>query len=195
MKRDLQVSRIALWILLYGVLLGQTYRYLSGTVFYGEYVHWTGLHATHLLLIVMAITPLRRVLPHVGFVRWLVANRRDIGVAVFGYASAHTLAYLYRHLGLAEIIDDAGTVGILAGWLALLVFLPLALTSNDYSVRTLKGRWKSLHRIVYVGALLTIVHWVLTAFDPTTSYVYLAVLFVLFGLRAVWSFGAKSTSS
>lgn len=183
MQRDSRLPRVALWLALYGILLAQTWRYLDGTIFYGEYLHWTGLQATHLLFIALSATPLRRLFTRARWVRWLVRYRRDIGVAVFAYAAAHTIAYLQRDPVLTEIIADATTAGILTGWLALLIFLPLAITSTDYSVRKLGRRWKALHRLVYAGALLTLAHWVLTAFDPTTAYVYLAVLLVLLGSR------------
>ena len=184
MKTNQQVPRLALWIVLYGVLLAQTWRYLDGAIFYGEYLHWTGLQATHLLFIALLATPLRRLFTTARWTQWLVRYRRDVGVAVFAYAAAHTCAYLLREADPAQIIADAMTAGILTGWLALLIFLPLALTSNDYSVRRLRRRWRTLHRLVYAGALLTLAHWVLTAFDPTIAYVYLAVLLVLLGARA-----------
>lgn len=184
MKRGARVSQAALWLLLYGALLVQTYRYVDDVIFYGEYIHWTGLQATHLLLIALAITPIRRLLPGAGWMQWLLLRRRDIGVAVFAYAAAHTIAYVWREPVLAEIIADALTAGMLTGWLALLIFLPLTATSNNPAVRKLGRRWKALHRFAYVGALLTLAHWVLTAFDPTTAYVYLGVLVVLLGSRA-----------
>ena len=185
MTPDPRVPRVALWIILYGVLLVQTWRYSDGAIFYGEYLHWTGLQATHLLFIALLATPLRRLFSNARWTQWLVRYRRDVGVAVFVYAAAHTIAYLQREPVLAQIIADAMTAGILTGWLALLIFLPLAMTSNDWSVRRLARRWKTLHRFVYAGAGLTLAHWALTAFDPTTAYVYLAVLLLLLGLRVV----------
>ncbi len=184
MRRGPRVSQGALWLVFYGALLAQTYRYSSGAIFYGEYLHWTGLQATHLLFAALLITPVRRLFPKAGWSQSLLLRRRDIGVAVFAYATAHTLAYLWREPDLAEIFADALTAGILTGWLALLVFTPLAATSNDFSVRKLGQRWKVLHSFVYAGALLTLAHWALTAFDPTTAYVYLVVLLALLGLRA-----------
>ena len=61
--------------------------------------------------------------------------------------------------------------------------LVLAATSNDAAVRSLRARWKWLHRAVYVAAALTFGHWVLTAFDPTTAYVHLGILAALQALR------------
>lgn len=140
MTRQVRFTHIALLFALYGALLYQTYRYQGDVIFYGEYIHWTGLQATHLLFVALAVTPLRRMFPQSNVVRWLAARRRVIGVAVFVYAAAHTIAYLIRQPGLQEVLVDGTTIGIMTGWLALLIFLPLAISSNDYSVRVLKGR-------------------------------------------------------
>lgn len=195
MTSTVPVSRLAVWVVLYGILVGQTYRYQTDVVFYGEYVHWTGLHATHLLLIALVITPLRRLLPRVRWIQRFSTFRRDIGVAVCAYSVAHTIAYLHRQPGLQEIVDDAVTPGFLAGWIALVVFLPLAATSNDYSVHRLGRNWKRLHSIVYGGAILTMMHWIITAFDPAKGYLYLAVLLLLLGLRAIRPNAASKTGS
>lgn len=185
MNRHALVSRTAVWAVLYGALFAQSYRYANGAIFYGEYLHWTGLQATHLLILALAVTPLLRWFPTVRWIRWLAAMRRDFGVAVFGYAVAHTIAYLLHEPSLQDIISDSVTPELLTGWVALIIFVPLAITSNNYSVRNLGKRWKLLHRLVYVGALLTLAHWILTAFDPTSAYVYLAVVLSLLALRAV----------
>jgi sulfoxide reductase heme-binding subunit YedZ len=103
-------------------------------------------------------------------------RRRDFGVASFAYAAGHTVIYLADKASPATILAEAGQPGLLAGWLALALFVPLAVTSNDKAVRALKRSGKRLHRLVYPAALLTFLHWALTAFDPTTAYLPLAVL-------------------
>ncbi|MEX2458656.1 MAG: hypothetical protein WD770_06685, partial [Actinomycetota bacterium] len=60
-----------------------------------------------------------------------------------------------------------------------LIMLALALTSNDASLRRLGHGWKILHRAVYVAALLSFAHWVLSAFNPTPGYIHLGVLAAL----------------
>jgi sulfoxide reductase heme-binding subunit YedZ len=54
--------------------------------------------------------------------------------------------------------------------------LPLALTSNDVSVRRLGHAWKTLHRLAYIGAVLTLAHWYFAAFDPTPGLIYFGLL-------------------
>ena len=69
------------------------------------------------------------------------------------------------------------------GWLALVVMLVLAATSNDASVRRLGRRWPLLHRTVYAAAALSFVHWILSAFDPVPGYIHLGVLAGLEAIR------------
>lgn len=170
------------WLLLAlpGAVL--TYRYATGATFYGEYLHATGELAVRLLILAMAVTPLKVVLPSAAWLRWLARRRRYVGVAAFGYSLLHAGAYLERQ-ALATIIEEAGQLALAAGWIAFIVMLVLAATSNDAAVRSLRARWKWLHRAVYVAAALTFAHWVLTAFDPTTAYVHLGVLAALQALR------------
>ena len=178
------IARIV-WLILAAPLAVITSLYLTGDWFYGEYVQATGDWATKLLMLAMAITPLRHMFPRAPLLVWLQRQRRFIGVAVFGYAVAHFLAYLFK-LGAAErIVSEALEPGMLAGWVALLLFVPLAVTSNDLSVARLGRRWKHLHRLIYVAALLTFLHWILLAFDPIEGFVHAGILFALEVYRLV----------
>ena len=177
--------RATIWIALLIPLLLQLQGYLSGTAFYGETLHRTGEVAVWLLLLVLAVSPVRRLFPKATWSAWLLRVRRDLGVATFVYGLAHTLIYLERKADLARILREAADPGILVGWLALLGMLILAITSNDRSVRWLGGRWKGLHRLVYGVALLSGLHWVLTAFDPTVGYLHLGLLGVLLLSRGI----------
>ncbi len=78
---------------------------------------------------------------------------------------------------------DAVEPGLFAGWLAFVVFVPLAVTSNDRSVRWLRHQWKRIHRWVYAAALLTFAHWLLVAFDIVPGLIHLFVLGALEGYR------------
>ena len=185
--------RAALWVVLIIPLLVQTHRYLTGSAFYGEYLHWTGHWSVWLLLLVLAVTPLRKLLRRLAWSSWLLKARRDLGIATFLYAAAHTIAYLVRKADLSRILSEATDPGMLIGWVALLGMLLLAATSNDRSVRRLGGRWKALHRLIYAVALLSVGHWILTAFDPAIGYVHLALLLLLLLVRGV--LGSKRLSA
>ena len=149
--------------------------YASGRLFYGELIHASGEWSIWTLMLALAVTPLRRMFPRQRWTAWLVPRRRYFGVASFGYALLHAAVYLARQGDWPKILEQAMEAGILTGWLAFALFVPLALTSNDASVRRLGPAWKRLHRAVYAAAALSFAHWILVAFDPTPAFVYLGV--------------------
>ena len=178
-----RLVRPVVWLVVFGVLGVQLYRYAVGGLFYGEILHWTGLGSVLWLLLALAATPLRRIFPGFSWSSALLRVRRDLGIATFVYAASHTLVYLFHKRDLELIAKDSLTWGMLTGWLSFLIFLPLAITSNNYSVRRLGNRWKNLHRLVYAGTVLALAHWIGTAYDLTTAYVCLAIVAVLLAAR------------
>ncbi len=159
--------------------------YQQETVFYGELIHATGDLALQLLIVTLAITPLGLWFPGTVLVRWLKSRRRHLGVASAAYSLLHTLVYIERRPELGYILEQAAEIAMWSGWLALGIMMVLALTSNNYSVRLLGRSWKRLHRLAYAAAALTLLHWILTAFDPSTAYVYLGILGVI-ELARLW---------
>ena len=148
--------------------------YSAGWLFYGEVVHASGEWAMRFLLAALAVTPLRRIFPSYAWTAWLLPRRRYLGVAAFAYTVLHAAVYLQR-IDLPRILAEAAEAGLLTGWIGFALFLPLAITSNDASVRRLGGAWKTLHRLVYAAAAASFAHWILVAFDRTTAYAYLAI--------------------
>jgi sulfoxide reductase heme-binding subunit YedZ len=143
----------------------------------------TGLTALRLLVISLAITPLRKLYPRLS---WLIKFRRLLGLFAFFYASVHFMAYigLYSYYDVHGMVQDILkrrfiTVGVLA-WLLL---VPLVLTSTTGMIRRLGGkRWNQLHKLVYVSVCLGILHYwwqvktgVLT---PLTITLIMAALFI-----------------
>lgn len=180
-------SRPLLWLALAlpGVWIAWRWMATPDRYGFGHAIGDTGDWAAWLLLLALAVTPLRLMVGRRAFTTWLLRRRRDIGVASFAYAAGHTTIYLVDRASLAVIFQQAGDAEMLAGWLAFLLFMPLAATSSDVAVRALKRSWKRLHRLVYPAAILTVVHWVLAAFDPLTAYLYLAGLVLLELVRIV----------
>ena len=123
-------------------------------------LHPSGEFSARFMIIAMMLTPLVMLAPNVRAFRWLMARRRAIGVAAFAYAALHTLAYVLREGTLAKIIAELPQPGIWTGWLAFVLFVVLAVTSNDASLRWLKTSWKTVQRFVYPAAVLTLAHWV-----------------------------------
>lgn len=184
-----------LWLLLSAPAAWWSARYLTGAITYGELIHASGDLAAKLLIITLAVTPLRLMFAKARWPLWLLRRRRDLGVASFGYALLHTVAYLERKASLALIAQEAADPGLWTGWAAGFIFALLAITSNNVSVRGLGRWWKRLHRLVYLGAALTFAHWALTAFDPVPAFLHIGVLVLLEFVRValVWR-RARSSS-
>lgn len=161
------------------------YDYSAGTLTYGEFIHASGDWSARLLLAALAVSPVRMLMPRARVSRWLLARRRDLGVATFCYAALHTLVYVARKADFNLIVTEGAGVELLTGWLALVVFATLAITSNDASVRMLKANWAALHRLVYLGAILMFAHWILTAFDPLTGLIYSGIFILIVAARIV----------
>ncbi|MGR6870952.1 sulfite oxidase heme-binding subunit YedZ [Pseudomonas sp. HK3] len=119
-------------------------------------VHTLGLWAMSFLFIVLSVRHLKR---------WLKINlqpvRRRLGIATFVYALLHMLAYTALILGF-EFSELAADIQkrpyILVGALAIMLMLPLAVTSTKGWQRRLKRKWKTLHLLVYPVAILVLIH-------------------------------------
>lgn len=122
-------------------------------------IHGSGEFAARFMIISMMATPLLLLTKGSRFARWLRANRRYFGVAAFGYAVLHTLAYVLVEGTVDKVLAEATEFDMLTGWLAFFIFIPLAATSMDYAVRRLGTWWKPLQRWTYGAAVLTLLHW------------------------------------
>jgi sulfoxide reductase heme-binding subunit YedZ len=148
--------------------------------------HMTGWWALAFLMITLAVTPLRRLLD----MPWLLRLRRMLGLYACFYASLHFLTWLVvdQFFDWEAIIKDiAKRPYITVGFTAFLLLLPLAATSTNAMVRRLgAARWQSLHRLVYVIAILGVVHfWWLVKKDIREPAVFALILIVLLGARLV----------
>jgi sulfoxide reductase heme-binding subunit YedZ len=174
--------RLLVWTLLAAPGLWWTVAYASGRGYYGEYLHATGHLGAQLVVAALLVTPLTRCIPPGPQATWLKRCRRYLGVAAFAYAAMHTLAYCLRQPA-PRIAEEAASLPVGSGWVAFAILLVLAATSNDWSVRRLGRRWKTLHRSTYAAAALTFAHWALTAFDPSGAIAWLLLLVVMEALR------------
>lgn len=139
-------------------------------------------HATlRLLVISLAISPLRKLVPRLN---WLIKFRRLLGLFAFFYATLHLMTWiaLYTSFDLnAMLTDIAKRRFITMGMAAWLLLLPLAATSTNWSIRKLGGKnWNRLHMLVYAAAVCGVIHywWQLKpgVLSPLTITVVLAVL-------------------
>jgi sulfoxide reductase heme-binding subunit YedZ len=149
-----------------------------------------GQWGLRMLLITLAVTPLRDWFD----AAWLIQLRRMLGVFAFFYVLMHFLTWLIldQDLYWAGILPDiARRPFITIGFLALLLLIPLAVTSTNGMMRRLGRRWKTLHRSIYLIVLLGIWHyyWQVKA-DVREPLLYLAIALVLLGWR-LWKMRAR----
>ncbi len=145
----------------------------------------TGEFAARFMIIAMMITPLRMMFPKANWLLWLARRRRYLGVAAFGYALLHTLLYIVDMGSLQLMLDEFFAIGIWTGWAAFVLFVPLAITSNDWSQRIMLSRWKQLQRLVYPAAVLTLVHWIFVHNNLGPALVHFIPLALLEAYR-IW---------
>ena len=149
---------------------------------YDMLMHATGEFAARTLIIALIATPIAILFPKGMVSKWLLRNRRYFGVAAFGYTFLHTLFYLIE-IPTEKIVAECLELGMLTGWIAFIIFIPLAVTSNDASVRWLKEKWKPLQRWVYLAAILTFAHWVFIEYHWKPAVVHFAPVLLLQVLR------------
>lgn len=146
------------WLLLALPSIPMTMGFLSGADA-ERLLHPTGEFAARFLIIAMIISPFRLMFPHNRFWLWMMRRRRYFGVAAFCYALAHTVLYIVDLGSIAAVLGEALELGIWTGWLAMFIFIPLAITSNDWAVKRLGRNWKRLQQTVYIAAIATLLHW------------------------------------
>ena len=150
-----------------------------------------GNWSLRLILITLAVTPLRRI---TGW-NWLVRFRRMLGLFTFFYVLMHFLTWLILDQGLlmAAILEDlTERPFITIGFSALLLLTALALTSTNAARRRMGRRWQQMHNLVYVIGILGVWHyWWQVKKDITEPLVYAAILAVLLGSRLWWKWRAQ----
>ncbi|MBA4307223.1 MAG: iron reductase [Sphingopyxis sp.] len=158
-------------------------RYASGDLIAMDMLHPTGEWAARLMIFAMVLSPLVSLLGPKPWLNWLVQRRRALGVAAFVYSVLHLVFYLIDMGNLVDILAEFWALGIWTGWAAMLLFVPLALTSNDASMRRLKAGWKRLQRLVYPAAVLVLVHWIFIHNNLIPALVHFVPLVLLVGAR------------
>jgi sulfoxide reductase heme-binding subunit YedZ len=172
-------SRIVFWLLLALPGAFAASDFAVGARDAMDMLHPTGEWSARLLIVALAITPLRGLTRGAAWVRWLAARRRWIGVAAFLYALAHLVFYVIDMGSLDMILGEALLLGIWTGWAAFFAMLAMALTSNDAAMRWLQAGWKRLQRLAYPAAVLTLVHWLVVHDGLVSALLHAAPLVLL----------------
>jgi len=149
-----------------------------------EFEHLLGIWALRFLLATLAVTPLRD-LTGVNLLPW----RRALGLLAFWYVVMHFLTYMIldQNLNLSDILTDiTKRPFITIGMACLVLLIPLAATSNRFSIRRLGSRWNRLHRLVYLIVLGGAVHYTMAVKVVTAEpFIYLLLAATLVGYRLI----------
>lgn len=176
--------RVLLWVLLaIPALLTAARHLLLADAPLAELLHPTGEWSARLLILALALTPFSMIVPGSSFVRWLLRQRRAIGVAAFFYALAHLILYVVDMGTIALMLDEIGALGIWTAWVAFLLMLAAALVSNDPAMRALGRSWKQIQRLAYPAALFTLAHWMFVHGGTMAALANFAPLIVLQAVR------------
>ena len=148
-----------------------------------EMIHSLGLWGLRMLLITLAVTPVRQLTGLLALTRF----RRMLGLFAFFYVLMHFLTYAILDQGLliSAIVEDIlERPYITLGITALLLLIPLAVTSTKGMMRRLGRRWQKLHRLIYPIATLGVWHfyWQVKK-DILEPLVYALILALLLGFR------------
>ena len=143
--------------------------------------HEYGEIALQLLIIGLCVTPLRRF-----FGINLVKFRRTFGMLAFTYVTLHLLVWAFLDVQTLDrvIADIIKRPYITIGMAGFLLLLPLAITSNNWSVRKLGPKWRQLHKLTYAAVILGGVHYIwLVKGIQLEPLIYMAVIIALLSLR------------
>jgi len=147
--------------------------------------HEIGELALKLLIVVLAITPLRN-MSGVNLVKF----RRALGLVAFFYVVLHLLVWLVLDVGVLSRIwaDILKRPYITVGMAGFLLLIPAAVTSNNWSIRRLgPKRWKRVHQVTYAAAILGAVHFIMVQkVWEAEPLVYLVVIAALLSTRLDW---------
>jgi len=147
----------------------------------------TGKAAIILLVLSLAVTPLITV---TGW-RQLAPLRKPLGLYAFMYAAIHFTIFVVDNGYVENSVDWMAVYEAtfekrfaLVGFATLLILLPMAITSNKWSMRHLKKNWKRLHRLVYAAGILAAIHFIwLVKSDYREPLIYAGIIILLLVLR------------
>lgn len=188
-RRRRVALKIGVWVGCLSPLLALLYRYWTNDLTANPVSFLTntlGDWTLRLLLTSLALTPLRIVFG----IGWQMPLRRLVGLFAFFYASLHFGVWLVIDQFFdwrAMLADILKRPFVTAGMCALALLVPLAVTSTAGMVKRLRARtWTRLHRLVYVIAVLGVVHFIwLAKVGRMTPYYYAGILALLLGIRVV----------
>lgn len=182
--------KVGVWLACLFPLAWSIWRFMRGEASVDpveEWVHRSGKTAVIILVISLAVTPVRRLTGWNGAQKF----RRLLGLFAFFYAVVHVGVYLWFEQGLAWsfILEDVTERPfIISGTVAFLLLVPLAVTSTRGWIRRLGRNWVRLHRAVYLAMAAALLHylWGQKA-DIRDPVIVAGIVAVLFGVRIYYA--------
>lgn len=148
-----------------------------------EFEHLLGIWALRFLILTLLVTPLRDLF-RLNFLPY----RRALGLLAFYYVAMHFATYIILDRGLnwPDIVKDVTQRWfIIFGFIGFVMLIPLAITSNQWSIRKLKNNWQNLHRLIYVIALAGSLHFLMSVKSwPPEPLIYGLIIITL----VLWRF-------
>lgn len=146
----------------------------------------TGMMTLIFLMLTMAVTPVRKITG----LNWVIQLRRMLGLYAFFYGCLHFLCFFSLDRGFSvssTLTEMVKRKYLIVGSTALIVMIPLAITSTNGMIKRLGGkRWRALHRLAYVAAIAGVIHYYMQVkADVRLPLVFAAVLAVLLAYRLV----------
>ncbi|MFK4819961.1 protein-methionine-sulfoxide reductase heme-binding subunit MsrQ [Ochrobactrum quorumnocens] len=156
-----------------------------------SFEHTLGLWALRFLILTLLVTPIRDV-TGISLLRY----RRALGLLAFYYVLMHFTVYMVLDQALsisAVIADIVKRPFITIGMISLALLVPLALTSNNWSIRKLGRRWVTLHKLVYVAIAGGAIHFLMSVKSwPAEPIIYAAIVTTLLLWRVARPFAKGS---
>lgn len=190
--RSLINSRLAfrLLIVIPAIVMLSQYALYGGGL--GQVLQSSGEWAARMLVLTLAVTPLRMLFKGRHWPMWLFKRRRDLGIAAFLYALLHLGSYVARQSSLNVILYDMTFTEYLPGWLGFAAMAILFVTSNDWALHRLSTAWKKIQRLIYAAAVLVFLHWLWIKLDNVPAYAHFVPLAALETFRLWYNFARPS---
>jgi len=189
-QREKQLSTFARICVHFGAIIPLLYLYNEWYSYrlideVNEITRFTGSGGIIFLMLTLAITP---VIAVTGKGSILNPLRKTLGMYAFWYILVHLLVFVVpiAQLSLSEAVTEVLRKRYaLVGFIGFLFMVPLAITSNKYSIRKLKRKWKTLHKLIYATGVLAVVHyfWLVKAGAYREPFIFAVILAGLFLLR------------
>lgn len=175
-------SKYVLWLFIMVPGLMFTIGLLNGRMTYDSLMHATGEFSARFLILSLIATPLVILFPKYKFPKWLNRNKRYFGLAAFAYGLYHAVAYLVE-VPINQVAKEFFEIGLLTAWISFIIWIPMAITSTDGWVKSLKTTWKKIHNWGYLAALLVFLHWAFIHYNWKPALVHAAPILILQGVR------------